>query len=196
MIRSCSLEYFRFIFAPTSDHFCKRKSTQMSRIQMIHLVCRLLQLLRDFYATIARDNALSSCARMIYSKTAPCHRCGSEMVEIQRKNRRGEVNDDIRERFGVVSIVGKMHEARLRRYVLRADDNTIAKRGVDLDARGRCPKGRPKERWMNALHQDPKRTHLHSDNADCAKWATAFTKNRPRYQTRQTLRKNSQIADA
>ena len=36
--RSCSLEYFRFIFAPTSDHFCKRKSTQVSRIhRSIHV---------------------------------------------------------------------------------------------------------------------------------------------------------------
>uniref|UniRef100_A0A914XI79 Ataxia telangiectasia mutated family protein n=1 Tax=Plectus sambesii TaxID=2011161 RepID=A0A914XI79_9BILA len=59
-------------------------------------------------------------------------------------------NDDIRERYGVVPIAEKLRESRLRWY------------GHVPGAR---PKGRPKQRWTNTLHNDLKITGLHPDKA-------------------------------
>jgi len=51
-------------------------------------------LLREFYTTVARDDA--SCVEflraygLLDSAAELCDRCGSEMIETRRKNRRGE----------------------------------------------------------------------------------------------------------
>ena len=57
-------------------------------------------------------------------------------------------NKEIRSRFGVAPITDKLHEAKLRWYghVLRADDNSIAKRAFNLEVKGRRPRGRPRLR--------------------------------------------------
>uniref|UniRef100_A0A914WJ88 Reverse transcriptase domain-containing protein n=1 Tax=Plectus sambesii TaxID=2011161 RepID=A0A914WJ88_9BILA len=76
-------------------------------------------------------------------------------------------NDDIRERYGVVPIAEKLRESRLRWYghVLRADDGTIAMTGFTLEVPGARPRGRPKQRWTNTLHNDLKIAGLHPDKA-------------------------------
>ncbi|VDP11433.1 unnamed protein product [Heligmosomoides polygyrus] len=54
--------------------------------------------------------------------------------------------DTIRQRFGVVTIADKLREARLRWYghVLRANDDTVYKIGLNLEVPGKRPRGRPK----------------------------------------------------
>uniref|UniRef100_A0A7I4Y4S3 Reverse transcriptase domain-containing protein n=1 Tax=Haemonchus contortus TaxID=6289 RepID=A0A7I4Y4S3_HAECO len=74
-------------------------------------------------------------------------------------------NDAIRERFGVAPIVDKMREAGLRWYghVLRADEGSVRKIGLNLDVSGRRPRGRPKQRWLDTLHEDLKTVNIHPD---------------------------------
>lgn len=82
-------------------------------------------------------------------------------------------NDDTRNRYGVAPITDKMREARLRWYghVLRAADETIAKIGLNVEVDGKRPKGRPKQRWLDTLHNDLKIAGLHPDHAtNRAKW--------------------------
>ncbi|VDO29640.1 unnamed protein product [Heligmosomoides polygyrus] len=57
-------------------------------------------------------------------------------------------NDTIRLRFGVAPIAEKLREARLRWYghVLRANDDTVRKIGLNLEVPGKRPRGRPKQR--------------------------------------------------
>ncbi|VDO70205.1 unnamed protein product [Heligmosomoides polygyrus] len=57
----------------------------------------------------------------------------------------------------------KMREARLRWYghVLRAKDGTVRKTGLNLDVPGRRLRGRPKQRWLDTLHQILKMAKLH-----------------------------------
>ncbi|VDO98095.1 unnamed protein product [Heligmosomoides polygyrus] len=57
-------------------------------------------------------------------------------------------NDPTRQRFGVVPIADKLREARLRWYghVLRANDDTVCKIGLNLEVPGKRPRGRPKQR--------------------------------------------------
>ncbi|VDP26177.1 unnamed protein product [Heligmosomoides polygyrus] len=65
-------------------------------------------------------------------------------------------NDAIRQRFGVAPIAEKLREARLRWYglVLRANDETVRKIGLNLEVPGKLPRGRPKQRWLDTLHMD------------------------------------------
>ncbi|VDP25846.1 unnamed protein product [Heligmosomoides polygyrus] len=82
-------------------------------------------------------------------------------------------NDTIRQRFGVVSIADKLREARLRWYghVLRANDDTVCKIGLNLEVPGKWPRGRPKQRWLDTLHLDLKIAGVHPDQAiDRGKW--------------------------
>nr|CDJ95465.1 RNA-directed DNA polymerase (reverse transcriptase) domain containing protein [Haemonchus contortus] len=76
-------------------------------------------------------------------------------------------NDAIRERFGVAPIVDKMREARLRWYghVLRADEGSVRTIGLNLDVSGKRPRGRPKQRWLDTLHEDLKTVNIHPDQA-------------------------------
>ena len=63
--RSCSLEYFRFIFAPTSDHFCKRKSTQVSRIPYNSRICTRMRVWRKVMLKLVSSFALCSATEPI-----------------------------------------------------------------------------------------------------------------------------------
>ncbi|VDP24508.1 unnamed protein product [Heligmosomoides polygyrus] len=52
-------------------------------------------------------------------------------------------NDSTRQRFGVTPMFEKMSEARLRWFghVLRANNDTVRKNGLELDVPGRRPQG-------------------------------------------------------
>ncbi|VDO49834.1 unnamed protein product [Haemonchus placei] len=72
-------------------------------------------------------------------------------------------NDVIRERFGVAPIVSKMLEVRLQWYghVLRANDDSVRKIGINLDMTGKRLGRRPKQRWLDTLHEDLKmKSHI------------------------------------
>ncbi|VDP17072.1 unnamed protein product [Heligmosomoides polygyrus] len=82
-------------------------------------------------------------------------------------------NDTIQQRFGVVPIDDKLREARLRWYghVLRANDDSVCKIGLNLEVPGKRPRGRPKQRWLDTLHLDLKIAGVHPDQAfDREKW--------------------------
>ncbi|XGW11069.1 hypothetical protein V3C99_012515, partial [Haemonchus contortus] len=55
-----------------------------------------------------------------------------------------------------------MREAGLRWYghVLRADEGSVRKIGLNLDVSGRRPRGRPKQRWLDTLHEDLKTVNI------------------------------------
>uniref|UniRef100_W6NIV3 Endonuclease-reverse transcriptase n=1 Tax=Haemonchus contortus TaxID=6289 RepID=W6NIV3_HAECO len=76
-------------------------------------------------------------------------------------------NDAIRERFGVAPIVDKMRDARLQWYghTLRAKNDSVRKISLNLDVSGKRPRGRPKQRWLDTLHEDPKAVNIHPDQA-------------------------------
>nr|CDJ84670.1 endonuclease-reverse transcriptase [Haemonchus contortus] len=74
-------------------------------------------------------------------------------------------NDAIWERFCVAPIVGKMREARLRFYghVLRAKNDSVRKIGLNLDLTGKRPRGCPKQRWLDTLHEDLEAVDVYPD---------------------------------
>ncbi|VDP61185.1 unnamed protein product [Heligmosomoides polygyrus] len=76
-------------------------------------------------------------------------------------------NDTMRQRFGVVPIADKLREACLRWYphVLRANDGTVCKIGLNLEVSGKRARGRPKQRWLDTLHLDLKIVGVHPDQA-------------------------------
>ncbi|VDO85208.1 unnamed protein product [Heligmosomoides polygyrus] len=93
------------------------------------------------------------------------HRGATELVRKSRNVGKTRVasldrvrNDTIRQRFGVATIAAKLREARLRWYghVLRANDDTVCKIGLNLEVPGRRPRGRPKQRWLDTLRLDLK----------------------------------------
>nr|CDJ81375.1 unnamed protein product [Haemonchus contortus] len=93
-------------------------------------------------------------------------------------------NDAIRERFGVASIVDKMREARLRWYghTLRAKNDSVRKISLNLDVSGKRPRGRPKQRWLDTLHEDLKAVNIHPDQAfNREKWRQHIRKADPAY---------------
>ncbi|VDP05693.1 unnamed protein product [Heligmosomoides polygyrus] len=55
----------------------------------------------------------------------------------------------------------------LRRYghVLRANDDTVRKIGLNLEVPGKRPRGRPKQRWLDTLRLDLKMAGVHPDEA-------------------------------
>ncbi|VDP20043.1 unnamed protein product [Heligmosomoides polygyrus] len=62
------------------------------------------------------------------------------------------------EKFGVVPIADKMREARLRWYghVLRGEEGSVRKFGLNFEVIGKRPRGRPKQRRSTRLHMDLK----------------------------------------
>ncbi|PIO59958.1 hypothetical protein TELCIR_18562 [Teladorsagia circumcincta] len=76
-------------------------------------------------------------------------------------------NDVTRERFGVAAIVDKMREARLLWYghVLRTNDDSVCKIGLNLDVPEKRPRGRPKQRWFDTLREDLKAFNIYPDQA-------------------------------
>ncbi|EYC01521.1 hypothetical protein Y032_0106g3740 [Ancylostoma ceylanicum] len=82
-------------------------------------------------------------------------------------------NEKIRERFGIAPIADKLPETQLRwyRHVLRANEDTICKVGLDLEEPGKRAKGRSNQRWLDTLHADLKHVGVHPVQAhDRAKW--------------------------
>ncbi|VDO40919.1 unnamed protein product [Haemonchus placei] len=93
-------------------------------------------------------------------------------------------NDAIRERFGVAPIVDKMREARLRWYghVLRAKNDSVRKIGPNLDVSEKRPRGRPKQRWLDTLHEDLEAVNIHPDQAfNREKWHQHIREADPAY---------------
>nr|CDJ86575.1 RNA-directed DNA polymerase (reverse transcriptase) domain containing protein [Haemonchus contortus] len=93
-------------------------------------------------------------------------------------------NDAIRERFGIAPIVDKMREARLRWYghTLRAKNDSVRKISLNLDVSGKRPRGRPKQRWLDTLHEDLKAVNIHPDQAfNREKWRQHIRKADPAY---------------
>ncbi|EYC37026.1 hypothetical protein Y032_0834g2591 [Ancylostoma ceylanicum] len=91
-------------------------------------------------------------------------------------------NEKIRERFGIAPIADKLRWTRLRWYVhvLRANEYTICKVGLNLEVPGKRPKGRPKQRWLDTLHVDLKHVGVHPDQAhDRVKWRQKIRKADP-----------------
>ncbi|CAD7076713.1 unnamed protein product [Hermetia illucens] len=76
-------------------------------------------------------------------------------------------NEDIRDRYGVAPIVEKLRERHLRWYgqAIRANENSLAKIGLNIEVDGKRPKGRPKQRWLDTLDGDLKASRLHPDQA-------------------------------
>ncbi|VDO27048.1 unnamed protein product [Haemonchus placei] len=66
--------------------------------------------------------------------------------------------------FGVAPIVDKMREARLPWYghVLRAKKDSVRKIGLNLVVSEKRSGGRPKQRWLDTLHED---LNIHPDQA-------------------------------
>ncbi|VDP09280.1 unnamed protein product [Heligmosomoides polygyrus] len=60
-----------------------------------------------------------------------------------------------------------MREARLRWYghVLRGEEDSVRKIGLNFEVIGKRPRGRPKQRWANTLHTDLKVAGVHPDLA-------------------------------
>uniref|UniRef100_A0A7I4YWQ2 Transposase n=1 Tax=Haemonchus contortus TaxID=6289 RepID=A0A7I4YWQ2_HAECO len=60
-----------------------------------------------------------------------------------------------------------MREARLRWYghVLRADEESVRKMGLSPDVYGKRHRGRPKQRWLDTLHEDLKTVNIYPDQA-------------------------------
>ncbi|VDP46995.1 unnamed protein product [Heligmosomoides polygyrus] len=82
-------------------------------------------------------------------------------------------NEAIRQKFGVAPIADKMREARLRWYghVLRGEEDSVRKIGLNFEVTGKRPRGRPKQRWADTLHTDLKAAGVHPDLAlDRERW--------------------------
>ncbi|VDP60330.1 unnamed protein product [Heligmosomoides polygyrus] len=88
-------------------------------------------------------------------------------------------NETKRQRFGVVPVADKLREARLRWYghVLRANDDTVFKIGLNLEVPGKWPRVRSKQRWLDTLHMDLMLAGIHPDQA--------FDRENWRHQTRR-----------
>ncbi|XGW34600.1 hypothetical protein V3C99_018505 [Haemonchus contortus] len=78
-------------------------------------------------------------------------------------------NAAIKERFDVAPIadVDEMRETRLRWYghALRAKNDSVRRMGLNLDVSGKRPKGRPKQRWLDTLHENLKTVNIHPNRA-------------------------------
>ncbi|VDP03166.1 unnamed protein product [Heligmosomoides polygyrus] len=91
-------------------------------------------------------------------------------------------NDAIRQRFGVALITEKLREARLRWYdhILRANDDTVRKIGLNLEVPGKRPRGRMEQRRLDTLHVHLKMTGVHLDQAfDRENWLTTPEERNP-----------------
>ncbi|EYC17928.1 hypothetical protein Y032_0029g1964 [Ancylostoma ceylanicum] len=82
-------------------------------------------------------------------------------------------NQDIRQRFGVAPIPGKLCGAHLRRlgHMLCAHNDSVRRIGSSFMVTGERSKGRKKQRWMDTMHADLKTFSMHADQAhDRTKW--------------------------
>ncbi|KAF4113198.1 hypothetical protein G5714_005743 [Onychostoma macrolepis] len=82
-------------------------------------------------------------------------------------------NEDVRKILGAAPISEKMREAHLRwhGHVACSRVESVAGRALHLSPDGRCPRGRPKKRWMDRIKQDMKHINAaHEDALDRKKW--------------------------
>ena len=82
-------------------------------------------------------------------------------------------NEEIRKRCGVIDVVEKMREARLRWFghIWRRDGSDAIKRVMELEVEGQRPRGRPRRRWTDTIREDLRRHNLTGeDAADRNKW--------------------------
>ncbi|VDO94005.1 unnamed protein product [Heligmosomoides polygyrus] len=76
-------------------------------------------------------------------------------------------NETIRQRFVVAPMAEKLREAHLQWYghLLRTNDDTVRKIGLNLEVPEKRPRGRPKQRWLNKLRLDLNIAGVHLDQA-------------------------------
>ena len=82
-------------------------------------------------------------------------------------------NEDVRKRMGVATIMEKAQEKRLRWYghLRRMEPDGVARRAMDMEVKGKRPKGRPKLRWMDAINKDLTARGLQpKDASDRLRW--------------------------
>ena len=82
-------------------------------------------------------------------------------------------NEEIRKRCGVVDIIEKVREARLRWYghVGRKDAAEPVRSIMEMEIKGNRGRGRPKKRWMDCVNEDLTVKKLTTDMArDRKKW--------------------------
>lgn len=74
-------------------------------------------------------------------------------------------NEEIRNRFGVVN--DREKNCKIVGFDgVCPDENSPAKVGLIIEVDGKCPKGRSKQRWLDALDGDLKDSPLHLDQAN------------------------------
>ncbi|VDP06833.1 unnamed protein product [Heligmosomoides polygyrus] len=76
-------------------------------------------------------------------------------------------NETIRQRFAIAPIAVKLRESRLRWYghVLRANDDTVWKIGLNLEVPGKRPRECPKQHLLDMLHLDLEKVNVHPGQA-------------------------------
>ncbi|KAK6747088.1 hypothetical protein RB195_000369 [Necator americanus] len=74
-------------------------------------------------------------------------------------------NYHIRQRLDIAPIAERMRETRFRRYVhvLRRENYSLCKIGIDPDVSEKRPRKRPKQHWFDTIHSDMKLAALHPD---------------------------------
>lgn len=147
---------------------CDRKITDRLKSKIYRTVIRPVAL----YAAECRPDTRKTECRFSVMETKML-RWASGLTRLDRVR-----NDDIRQRYGVAPIGDKLREVRLRWYghVLRASDESVAQKGLQLTVAGTRPSGRPKQRWSDTLHGDLRIAKAHPDQAhDRAKWRRLIT---------------------
>ncbi|VDP11322.1 unnamed protein product [Heligmosomoides polygyrus] len=82
-------------------------------------------------------------------------------------------NEAIRQKFGVAPIADKMREAR---HVLRGEEDSVHKLGLNFEVPGKRPRGRPKQRWADTS-QELYVAGVHTDLArDRERWQHGIRK--------------------
>ena len=77
-------------------------------------------------------------------------------------------NDEIRNRAGVVSIIKKVEESRLRWFghIMRMDDEEIVKKAVKQDVTGKRSRGRQRVRWSDGVNRSMLQQGLREEDAE------------------------------
>uniref|UniRef100_A0A914VIZ3 Uncharacterized protein n=1 Tax=Plectus sambesii TaxID=2011161 RepID=A0A914VIZ3_9BILA len=91
-------------------------------------------------------------------------------------------NTEIRRRLGVVPIIEKAQEHRLRWYghVERRPDDHIGKIMQRMEVEGKRPRGRPKRRWMDTIRSDMTACGLmEQDTTNRDRWRSLIRKADP-----------------
>ena len=93
---------------------------------------------------------------------------------IQRVSLREHLtNEEIRDRAGVVSIIQKVEESRMRWFghVARMEEEEVVKKAVKEEVIGKRSRGRQRTRWKDGVMRNMQRLGLReADAADRQKW--------------------------